>query len=134
MKKIIATTKAPAATPLFSQAILESSKYRLEISGQIGLDGNNKLVDGGIEAQTKQTLQNVEGILSELGWTLENLTKVRIYLVDMADYAKVNEVYATKFTKNPPARIAIAVKALPLGALIEIECVAAGDEISNVVL
>ena len=134
MKKIIATTKAPAATPLFSQAILESSKYRLEISGQIGLDGNNKLVDGGIEAQTKQTLQNVEGILSELGWTLENLTKVRIYLVDMADYAKVNEVYATKFTKNPPARIAIAVRALPLGALIEIECVAAGDEISNVVL
>ena len=134
MKKIIATTKAPVATPLFSQAILESSKYRLEISGQIGLDGNNKLVDGGIEAQTKQTLQNVEGILSELGWTLENLTKVRIYLVDMADYAKVNEAYGTKFTKNPPARIAIAVKALPLGALIEIECVAAGDEISNVVL
>lgn len=133
MKKIIATTKAPAATPLFSQAILESSKYRLEISGQIGLDGNGKLVDGGIEAQTKQTLQNVEGIVSELGWTLENLTKVRIYLVDMADYAKVNEVYATKFTKNPPARIAIAVKALPLGALIEIECVATGDEISEII-
>ncbi|MCX6741057.1 MAG: Rid family detoxifying hydrolase [Candidatus Parcubacteria bacterium] len=129
MKKIIATTKAPAATPLFSQAILESSKYRLEISGQIGLDENGKLIDGGIEAQTRQALQNVEGIVSELGWTLENLTKVRIYLVDMADYAKVNEFYATKFTKNPPARIAIAVKALPMGALIEIECVAAGDEI-----
>lgn len=76
----------------------------------------------------------MEGIISELGWTLENLTKVRIYLVDMADYKKVNEVYATKFTKNPPARIAIAVRALPLGALIEIECVAAGDEISNATL
>ncbi|MFA4954506.1 MAG: Rid family detoxifying hydrolase [Patescibacteria group bacterium] len=134
MKKIIVTTKAPAATPLFSQAILESSKYRLEISGQIGLDGNGKFVDGGIDAQTNQTLQNVEGIVSELGWTLENLTKVRIYLVDMANYAKVNEVYATKFTKNPPARIAIAVKALPLEALIEIECVAAGDEISSAIL
>jgi 2-iminobutanoate/2-iminopropanoate deaminase len=133
MKKIIATTKAPAATSLFSQAILESSKYCLEISGQIGLDGG-KLVDGGIEAQTRKTFQNIEGILSELDWTLENITKVRIYLADMADYAKVNEVYATKFTKNPPARIAIAVKALPLGALIEIECVAAGDEISNVIL
>lgn len=133
MKKIIATTNAPAATPLFSQAILESSKYRLEISGQIGLDCNGKLVDGGIENQTKQALQNVEGIVSELGWTLENLTKARIYLVDMADYAKVNEIYATKFTKNPPARIAIAAKALPLGALIEIECVAAGDEISKVI-
>lgn len=133
MKKIIATTKAPAAKPLFSQAILESSKYHLEISGQIGLDGNGKLADGGIEAQTKQTLQNVEGILSEIGWTLENITKVRIYLVDMGDCAKVNEVYATKFAKNPPARIAIAVKALPLGALIEIECVAAGDEISGAI-
>ena len=132
MKKIVSTSNAPAAPTLLSQAILDSSKYRLEISGQIGLNPVvGKLVEGGIEAETIQTLKNVEAILAEVGWTFEHITKVRIYLVDMADYAKVNEVYATKFKTNLPTRITLAVKSLPLGALVEIESVAAGDEVTE---
>ncbi|MBI2448348.1 reactive intermediate/imine deaminase [Candidatus Microgenomates bacterium] len=132
MKKIVSTTNAPAAPALLSQAILESSKYRLEISGQIGLNPvDGKLVEGGIEAETIQALKNVEAILTTVGWTFEHATKVRIYLTDMADYAKVNEVYATKFKTNLPTRIALVVKSLPLGALVEIECVATGDEITE---
>ncbi len=128
MKKIISTSKAPAAPKLLSQAVLEDSKYHLEISGQIGLNPETgKLVEGGVEAEMKQALQNIEAILSEVGWTLENVTKVRLFLTDMTDYAKVNEIYMAKFTQNLPARIALAVKALPLSATIEIECVAAGD-------
>ena len=132
MKKTITTSKAPAAPKLLSQAILESSKYRLEISGQVGISvDTGKLVEGGIGAETKQTFDNIEAILSEIGWTFDNLTKVRIYLVDMAEYAKVNEIYTTKFKDVLPTRIALAVQALPLGARIEIECVAAGDEIKE---
>lgn len=130
MKKFIATSKAPAALTLLSQAVLESSKYRLEISGQVGKDPvADKLVEGGIEPETHQTFKNIEAILSAVGWTLENVTKVRIFLVDMADYATVNEIYVAKFKAPLPARTAVAVQALPLGARIEIDCVAAGDEI-----
>ncbi|MFA6392122.1 MAG: Rid family detoxifying hydrolase [Patescibacteria group bacterium] len=132
MKKTITSSKAPVAPKLYSQAILESSKYRLEISGQIGISiDTGKLVEGGIEIETKQTFNNIEAILSEVGWTLDNLTKVRIYLIDMAEYAKVNEIYTAKFKDILPTRIALAVQALPLGARIEIECVATGDEIKN---
>lgn len=130
MKKAITTSKAPAAPKLLSQAILESSKYRLEISGQVGINvDTGKLVEGGIETETKQTFDNIKAILSEVGWTFDNLTKVRIYLTDMSEYAKVNEIYTTKFKDILPSRIALAVQALPLGARIEIECVAAGDEV-----
>ena len=132
MKKTITTSKAPAAPKLLSQGILESSKFRLEISGQVGISvDTGKLVEGGIETETQQVFNNIEAILSEIGWTFDNLTKVRIYLVDMAEYAKVNEIYITKFKDFLPTRIALAVQALPLGAHIEIECVAAGDEIKN---
>lgn len=130
MKKAITTSKAPAAPKLLSQAILESSKYRLEISGQVGINvATGKLAEGGIETETKQTFDNIEAILSEVGWTFDNLTKVRIYLTDMSEYTKVNEIYTTKFKDILPSRIALAVQALPLGARIEIECVAAGDEV-----
>ena len=82
-------------------------------------------------SQTKQTFKNIEAILSEIGWTLDNITKVRVYLTSMNDYSEMNEIYASLFTKNAPARIAIAVKELPLGALVEIECVAEGNEIKT---
>jgi 2-iminobutanoate/2-iminopropanoate deaminase len=131
-RAIISTAKAPVASSLFSQAILESSKYRLEISGQIGLDPIvSTLVEGGIEAQLEQTLKNIEAILSEIGWTLENIIKVRIYLINKTDYTMVNKLYGTKFTKNPPARTTVTVSALPLEALIEIECTAVGDEVKR---
>ena len=133
MKKVvISSDKAPKATGPFSQAILTENKYRLELGGQIGLNPQTgKLVEGGVSSQTEQTLKNIEGVLSELGWTLGNITKVRVFLVSMSDYLTMNEVYSKKFKDAPPARVAVAVFELPLGGLVEIDCVAEGDEISK---
>lgn len=131
MKKIIHSDKAPKATGLLSQAVLHDFKFTLEVSGQIGINPQiGKLVEGGIGPQTEQTLANIQAVLSSIGWGFENIIKARIYLADMADYQTVNEIYAKKFPNDPPARIALAVKQLPLGALVEIECTAAGDNIS----
>ncbi len=131
-KQIIRSDKAPKATGPFSQAVLHDFKYTLELSGQIGINPQiGKLVDGGIVPQTEQTLANIQGVLSNIGWKFENIVKTRIYLSDMADYQTVNEIYSKKFPNDPPARIALAVKQLPLGALVEIECTAAGDTVSS---
>ncbi|MCK5061500.1 Rid family detoxifying hydrolase [Candidatus Parcubacteria bacterium] len=131
-KTIISSNNAPKATGPFSQAVLHSSKYNLELSGQIGINPESgSLTEGGITAETEQTLNNIEAVLSEVGWGFENIIKCRIYLAEMKNYAVVNELYAKKFPINPPSRIALAVKDLPLGALVEIECVAAGDEIKE---
>lgn len=132
-KQIISSPNAPKAAGPYSSAVLESTKYRLELSGQIGIDPvKNALVSGGIADETRQTLNNIEALLNEVGWDFTNIIKARIYLADINDYKEVNEIYATKFKIDPPARVALAVKDLPLGALIEIECVAAGDEINKV--
>ena len=132
MKNVISSNNAPKATGPFSQAILFDKKYSLELSGQIGIDPKNgTLVEGGITEETKQTLSNIKAILSEVGWDFKNVVKSRIYLTDMKDYSTVNELYAEAFSENPPARIALAVKNLPLGALVEIECSAAGDNIQE---
>jgi len=133
MNKIsISSEKAPKATSFFSQAILTSNKFRLELSGQVGLDSiTGKLVEGGVGSQTEQIFINIKEILSELGWNFSNITKSRVFLTSMSDYQTMNDVYLQKFNTNPPARVAVAVKELPLGALVEIECSAEGDEISN---
>ena len=133
MKKVaISSNKAPKAASFFSQGILTANKFRLELSGQIGLDPQTgKLVEGGISSQTEQIFSNIESILSEAGWTLNNVTKTRVFLVTMSDYQEINDVYARKFEDAPPARVAVAVKELPLGATVEIECVAEGNEISE---
>lgn len=130
MKKIIISSiNAPKATGPFSQAVLYNAEYNLELSGQVGIDPETgKLVEGGIRVETERTLKNIEAVLAEVGWGFENVVKARIYLADMNDYSIVNEIYAKKFQENPPARIALAVKSLPLGALVEIECVATGDK------
>ena len=124
MKRIL---PGPANLP-FSKAIIHDSKYSLEISGQVGLGSDGKLEDG-VEAQTRRILENIKAILAESGWSLENVVKVRIYLVDIGDYGKVNDVYAKFFTSNYPTRVALAVKDLPLGALVEIECTAIGEKL-----
>lgn len=133
MKKVaISTNNAPKATPFFSQGVLTASTYRLELSGQIGLDPQtNNLVEGGTGPQTEQTFRNIAGILSDLGWTFDTITKVRVFLTSMSDYHTMNEVYATKFGGVPPARVTVAVKELPLGATVEIECVAENDDLSE---
>ncbi len=126
MKKHI---RAPSGLP-FSKAIIHDDRYTMEISGQVGLDAEGKLVKG-IEAQTIQTLDNVKAILEEVGWSFDNLIKVRIFLSDISDYAKVNDIYSKYFNDNFPTRVAVSVKDLPLGALIELDCTASGNKVKN---
>jgi len=104
----------------------------MELSGQIGINPQEgKLVTGGIEAETEQTLKNIGALLSEVGWNFKNIVKVRIFLADMKEYSVVNNIYMKYFTEELPTRIALAVKELPLGALVEIECVAVGDKVAG---
>jgi len=131
MNKIsIRTERAPEPVGPYSQAILHSLKYTLELSGQVGIDpGTKKLVEG-LEAQTRQVLDNIGGVLSEIGWDFSNITKARIYLTNEEDYGRVNKSYAERFGDDPPARAVVTVGRLPMGALLEIECVAGGNTIS----
>lgn len=122
VKKTISAGSLP-----FSKAIIHDFKYTMEISGQVGIDPKTGNLHEGIEKQTHQSLENMKKILEESGWSFENIIKVRIYLTNMDDYAEVNEIYKKYFSKDYPTRIALAVKALPLGALIEIECTAGND-------
>ncbi len=123
MKKVISTSKAPAAIGPYSQAIEVNGT--LYVSGQIPIDpATGKVVEGGIVEQTQQALRNIEAILTEAGYTFEHVVKSTCLLSDMANFKAMNEVYAAVYDTNPPARAAFAVKELPLGVLIEIESVA----------
>jgi 2-iminobutanoate/2-iminopropanoate deaminase len=123
MKKVIATAAAPSAIGPYSQAIKVGSF--VYTSGQIPIDpATGQFVEGGIEAQARQSLLNVQAILKEAGATMDNVVKTTVFMADMNDFAAVNAVYAEFFTEPFPARSAVAVKSLPKGALIEIEVVA----------
>lgn len=123
MKKIIKTDKAPAAIGPYSQAV--EAGGTLYISGQIPLDPKTgKLVEGGIKEQTQQVLANVGAILNAAGYSFENVVKCTCLLANMDDFKEMNEVYASVYTQNPPARAAYGVVRLPMGALIEIETIA----------
>jgi 2-iminobutanoate/2-iminopropanoate deaminase len=123
MKRIISTTSAPGAIGPYSQAV--EANGTLYISGQVAIDpATGKLVEGGITEQTTQVLKNVKAILIAAGYTLSDVVKSTCLLSDMSDFRAMNEVYAQFYTSEQPARAAFAVKALPLGALIEIETVA----------
>lgn len=124
MKKVISTTKAPAAIGPYSQAIqVENFVYA---SGQIPIDpATGVLVEGGIKEQTRQSLLNVQAILKEVGLTMGNVVKTTVFIADMNDFADMNAVYAEFFSEPYPARSAVAVKTLPKGAMVEIEVVAA---------
>ncbi len=94
-------------------------------SGQIGLDpATGKLVEGGVAAQARQTLENLKAVLVAAGADLSTVLKTTVFLNDMGDYGVVNEVYAEFFPQDPPARSAVQVAALPIGALVEIEAIA----------
>ncbi|MCK5057752.1 MAG: RidA family protein [Candidatus Aminicenantes bacterium] len=119
----IVTTRAPGAVGPYSQGV-KSGNF-IFLSGQIGLDpATSKLVDGGVEAQTKQIFKNIKAVLNEAGAGLPNIVKVTVFLKDMDDFKKVNEIYARHFEKPYPARSAVAVKELPLSVDIEIEVIA----------
>ena len=124
MNKVISTTKAPAAIGPYSQAIQVGNL--VYTSGQIPIDpATGNFVEGGIKEQTLQSLLNVQAILEEAGLTMSNVIKTTVFMADMADFADMNAVYAEFFSEPYPARSAVAVKALPKGALVEIEVVAA---------
>lgn len=97
----------------------------LYLSGQIGnLPGTRQLADTGIAGQTRQTLENIKAVLAYAGSSLERVVKCTVFLADIRDYAKMNEVYAGYFPKDPPARSTVAGSGLALGARVEIECLA----------
>lgn len=122
--KQISTSNAPAAIGPYSQAI-EVNGF-VYASGQLPIDpATGAFPEGGVQEQTRQSLLNVQAILAEAGLTLANVVKTTVFLADMGDFAAMNEIYAQFFTQPFPARSAIAVKALPKGALVEIEVVAA---------
>ena len=124
MKKVISTSTAPAAIGPYSQAIQVGNL--VFASGQIPINpATGNFVEGGVKEQARQSLTNVKAILEEAGLTLDNVVKTTVFLADMNDFAEVNAVYAEFFAEPYPARSAVAVKALPKGALVEIEVIAA---------
>lgn len=123
MKKVIATTKAPAAIGPYNQAIQAGNM--LFASGQLGMDpATGNFPEGGVKEQTIQSFQNVKAILEEAGFSINDVVKTTVYLADMADFAAMNEIYASQFEGDFPARSAVAVKTLPKNALVEVEVIA----------
>jgi len=122
-KKIIHTDKAPQAIGPYSQAVrTESMVYT---AGQIGLDpATMELVGGGVEAETRQVLNNLKKVLEAANSGLNYVVKTTVFLRDMADFPKMNAIYAEFFPENPPARSTVAVAALPKGVAVEIEAIA----------
>lgn len=123
--KPIKTDKAPAAIGPYSQAI-DSGCGLLFVSGQLPIDpATGAFPEGGVKEQTRQSLLNASAILQAAGLGLSDVVKTTVFLADMGDFAAMNEVYASFFTEPFPARSAVAVKTLPKGALVEVECIAA---------
>ena len=122
--KAINTEKAPKAIGPYSQAI-EANGF-VFASGQLPVDVTpGEFVPGGVKEQTRQSLTNARNVLQAAGADLSNVVKTTVFLSDMANFAEMNEVYAEFFAQPFPARSAVAVKALPKGALVEVECIAA---------
>ncbi|MBU2574788.1 MAG: RidA family protein [Elusimicrobia bacterium] len=123
MKTIISTPGAPAAIGPYSQAV-EAGGF-IFISGQLPIDpASGALAETDIAKQTGAVIKNIEAILKSQGLSLENVVKTTVFMADLSQFARMNEVYGSFFSKNPPARATIEVKALPKAALVEIEAVA----------
>ena len=123
MKKVICSEKAPGAIGSYSQAI--EANGMVFVSGQLPIDAATGLMAEGIEAQAHQSLENIKHILGAAGLDMSHIVKTTVFLADMSLFAEMNKVYATYFEGACPARSAVAVKALPKEALVEIECIAA---------
>ena len=123
MKEIIATDKAPAAIGPYSQAVKVGNL--LFTSGMIPIDpATNTLVEGGIEVQAERALQNVKALLEASGSSMDKVVKTVVFIKNMDDFAKVNEIYAKYFTSDFPARSCVEVARLPKDVLIEMEAIA----------
>src|SRR5512135_2991619 len=122
-KKIVSTEKAPKAIGPYSQAIVVENL--VFTAGQVGLDpATMELVEGGIEAQTRQVLTNLKHVLESADSGLRFVIKTTVFLQDMGDFARMNAVYAEFFPENPPARTTVQAAALPKNAAVEIEAIA----------
>lgn len=124
MKKVIVAEHAPAAIGPYSHAVAIGNM--LFTSGQIPLvPETGKIVADSIEEQTEQVLKNLESVLSANGMTFKNVVKTTVFITDLADFSTINDIYATRFPDAPPARSCVQVAALPAGAKLEIELIAA---------
>lgn len=122
-KEVIATDGAPAAIGPYSQAIRVQDL--VFTAGQIAIDpATGKLVVGGVKAQARQVLRNLSAVLDAAGSSIAHVVKTTVFLTDIRTYSEVNAIYGEFFTESPPARSAVQVAALPLGASVEIEAVA----------
>lgn len=128
MRQVVSSPKAPKAIGPYSQAIAVPASGRLVFcSGQIPLDPETgEMVPGDVVAQAERVMKNLEAVLAAANLTFAHVARTTIFLTDLADFAKVNEVYGRFFPADPPARATVQVAALPRGARVEIDAVAAG--------
>lgn len=122
-KQTVHTTNAPQPVGAYSQAVKTGNL--LFVSGQIPIDPDNgELVQGTFKERARQVLNNIKNIVEAAGTDMNNVVKTTVFLTDLSNFAEVNEVYSEFFVSDPPARAAVQVSKLPLGADIEIECIA----------
>jgi 2-iminobutanoate/2-iminopropanoate deaminase len=126
-KNSIHSDGAPKAIGPYSQAVAVESSRLVFLSGQIPLDPKTgEMVQGDIVAQTERVMQNLEAVLAAAGLSFSHVVRSTIYLTNLGDFAKVNEVYGRRFPNSPPARATVQVAALPKGAQVEIDAIAYG--------
>ncbi len=126
-KKIVSTKKAPQAIGPYSQAVVVNNM--VYTSGQIALNPDTGvMVEGGIEEQTRQVMENLKAVLAEAGASFTSAVKINIYLKDMNDFVKVNEIYGGFLNEPYPARATVEVSRLPKDALVEIDAIALSNK------
>ena len=122
-REVVRTDHAPAAAGPYSQGIIANGF--IFVAGQGGIvPGTKTPIEGGIQAQTRQTFENIKAILEAAGTSLDKVVKMNVYLTDIGDFAAMNEIYASFFGAEPPARTTVQVAKLPLGLIVEIEATA----------
>jgi len=122
MKKIISTDRAPKAIGPYSQAVVANGFAF--VSGQIALQANGQMVEGGIREQTRQVLENIKALLAASGSSLRHVVTATVYVKDINEFAIMNEVYSEYFDDHPPTRSTVEVARLPRDARVEISCIA----------
>jgi len=125
MPRAIRTDLAPAAIGPYSQAVLHDDL--LWCSGALGIDPTGGELEDGVQAQTRRALDNLDAVCRAAGTALERAIRCTVYLTDLADFARVNEIYGERFADPPPARACVQVAALPKGAAVEIDAVVAAE-------
>jgi 2-iminobutanoate/2-iminopropanoate deaminase len=128
MRRVVSSAGAPRAIGPYSQAIEASGSRTLWLSGQIPIDpATGELVPGDVAAQAERVMENLAAVLAAAGAGFHHVVRCTVYLADLADFARVNEVYGRRFPKDPPARATVQVAGLPRGARVEIDAVAVLD-------